>query len=109
MENIKQWFENDYETYDIEEYDGCLEAKTKLVRFLIISPQDVNKKWTLRISTLTAFDRWANSTGVERFFDTEIEVCLYLHDYQLDIYKDLLEYLSLEYEDLEETTKASFY
>ena len=28
MENIKRWFENDYENYDIAEYDGNLEAKT---------------------------------------------------------------------------------
>ena len=29
-ENIKRWFENDYENYDIVvEYDGHLEAKNK--------------------------------------------------------------------------------
>ena len=27
MENIKRWFENDYENYDVREYEGHLEAR----------------------------------------------------------------------------------
>lgn len=100
MENIRQWFENDYENYDIAEYDGNLEAKTNIVRYLIVSPHSgTDNRWMLRVTTMSAFDRWANSTVVEEFFDTEIELCLYLYDHQLDIYKNLLEYLSLEYEE----------
>lgn len=100
MENIRQWFENDYENYDIAEYDGNLEAKTNIVRYLIVSPHSgTDNRWMLRVTTMSAFDRWANSTVVEEFFETEIELCLYLYDHQLDIYKNLLEYLSLEYEE----------
>ena len=101
MENIKRWFENDYENYDIAEYDGNLEAKTNIVRYLVVSPHSgTDNRWMLRITTMSAFDRWANSTVVEEFFETEIELCLYLYDHQLDIYKNLLEYLSLEYEEV---------
>ena len=100
MKNIKQWFENDYENYDITEYDGNLEAKTNIVRYLVVSPHSgTDNRWMLRVTTMSAFDRWANSTVVEEFFETEIELCLYLYDHQLDIYKNLLEYLSLEYEE----------
>ena len=100
MENIRRWFENDYENYDIAEYDGNLEAKTNIVRYLIVSPHSgTDNRWMLRVTTMSAFDRWANSTVVEEFFETEIELCLYLYDHQLDIYKNLLEYLSLEYEE----------
>ena len=100
MENIRQWFENDYENYDIAEYDGNLEAKTNIVRYLIVSPHSgTDNRWILRVTTMSAFDRWANSTVVEEFFETEIELCLYLYDHQLDIYKNLLEYLSSEYEE----------
>ncbi|MBO5969899.1 MAG: hypothetical protein J6S14_15535 [Clostridia bacterium] len=100
MENIRRWFENDYENYDIAEYDGNLEAKTNIVRYLIVSPHSgTDNRWMLRVTTMSAFDRWANSTVVEEFFGTEIELCLYLYDHQLDIYKNLLEYLSLEYEE----------
>ena len=100
MENIRRWFENDYENYEIAEYDGNLEAKTNIVRYLIVSPHSgTDNRWMLRVTTMSAFDRWANSTAVEDFFETEIELCLYLHDHQLDIYKNLLEYLSLEHEE----------
>lgn len=98
MKYVKQWFENDYENYDIAEYDGNFEAKTNIIRYLIVSPHSgTNNKWMLRATTKSAFDRWANSTAIEVFFDTEIELCNYLYDHQLDIYKNLLEYLSLEY------------
>ena len=100
MENVRRWFENDYENYDIAEYDGNLEAKTNIVRYLVVSPHSgTDSRWMLRVTTMSAFDRWANSTVVEEFFETEIELCLYLYDHQLDIYKNLLEYLSLEYEE----------
>ena len=103
MENVRRWFENDYENYDITEYDGNLEAKTNIVRYLIVSPHSgTNNRWMLRVTTMSAFDRWANSTAIEEFFETEIELCLYLYDHRLDIYKNLLEYLSLEYEEATE-------
>ena len=100
MENVKQGFENDYENYDIIEYDGHLEARTKTVLYMIVTPHSgTNNKWMLRVTTISAFDRWANSTAIEEFFDTDIELCIYLYEHQLDIHKNLLEYLSLEYEE----------
>ena len=100
MENIKRWFENDYENYDFEEYDGHLEARTKIALFLIVEPHSgTDNKWMLRVTTISAFDRWANSTAIEQFFETDIELCNYLYDHQLDIYKELLEYLSEEYDE----------
>lgn len=56
-----------------------------------------------RASTISAFDRWANSTAVEEFFETDIELCNYLSEHKLDIYMQLIEYLSREYDELEET------
>ena len=101
MENIKRWFENDYENYEITEYDGHLEAKTKTVLYLIVEPHSgTDNKWMLRVTTISAFDRWANSRAIEEFFDSEIELCNYLYEHQLDIYKSLLEYLSEEYDEV---------
>lgn len=101
MENIKRWFENDYENYDIIEYGGHLEARTKTVLYMIVEPHSgTDNKWMLRITTISAFDRWANSRAIEEFFETSIELCNYLYEHQLDIYKQLLEYLSSEYDDL---------
>lgn len=103
MDNIKRWFENDYENYDIIEYEGHLEARTKIAIFMIVAPHSgTDNKWLLKASTISAFDRWANSTAVEVFCDTEVELCNYLYEHQLDIYKELLEYLSAEYDEVDQ-------
>lgn len=104
MENIKRWFENDYDNYEFIEFDGYLEAKTDTVLYLIVSPHSgTDNKWMLRVSTISAFDRWANSIAIEKFFETDIELHNYLREHQLDIYKDLIKYLSGEYEELHES------
>ena len=101
MKNIKRWFENDYENYDITEYEGHLEARTNTVLYMIVEPHSgTDNRWMLRVTTISAFDRWANSTPIEKFFDSEIELYNYLYTNQLDIYKQLLEYLSLEYDEV---------
>ena len=109
MKNIKRWFENDCESYDIVEYKGHLEAKTNTVLYMIVEPHSgTNNRWMLRITTISAFDRWANSRAIEEFFDSEIELCNYLYEHQLDIYKQLLEYLSKEYDDIAECLRYDF-
>lgn len=103
MENIRRWFENDYRNYDIYEYDGHLEATTNTVHYMIVSPHSgTDNRWMLRVTTVSAFDRWANSTAVQEFFDTDIELCNYLYEHKLEIYENLLEYLSKEYDELDE-------
>lgn len=104
MENIRRWFENDAtnngQNYEITEYDINLEARTDTVLFMIVEPHSgTNNKWMLRVAPISSFDRWANSTAVEEFFDTDIEVCNYLYEHQLDIYKSLLERLSDDYDE----------
>ena len=102
MKYIKKWFENDYEQYTIEEYEGHLEARTNIILFMVVDrKKESNDRWMLRVTTISAFDRWANSTAIEKFFETDIELCNYLYAHQLDIYKELLEYLSKEYDELE--------
>ena len=105
MQEIKNWFENDAvnsgEHYDFLEYEGHLEVRTETTIFMVVEPHSgTNYKWMLRISTMRAFDRWANSTPIEQFFNSDIELCNYLHDNQLNIYKRLLKYLSEEYDDI---------
>lgn len=107
MENIRRWFENDKvnngQDYEIYEYKGHLEARTGTVFFMVVEPHSGTKnRWMLRVTTESAFDRWANSTAVEEFFNTDIELCNYLHEHQLDIYKDLVRYLSRKYNDIAE-------
>lgn len=101
----KNWFEDDAansgEHYDFLEYEGHLEVRTETAIFMVVEPHSgTNRKWMLRISTMRAFDRWANSTPIELFFDSDVKLCNYLHDNQLNIYKRLLKYLSEEYDDI---------
>lgn len=104
MNSVRNWFANGNGGiyYDIYEDDGRLEAKTDTIKYLIVKPHEGNgNRWLLRISTIAAFDRWANSRAIEKFFDTETELCEYLTDHQLEIYRDLIRYLSDEYDELE--------
>lgn len=99
MDIIKNWFkDNDYE---VDEYETTLQAKTDTILFLVVEPHNgTNGKWMLRVAALVSFDRWANSTAVEEFFDTEIGLYNYLGNNQLYIYKDVLRSLSEEYEEM---------
>ena len=102
MEKIKCWLKDTYEYCKFCKDDGYLEAIADEIHYLIVEPHSgTNNKWMLRVTTKSAFDRWANSTAIEEFFETDIKLYNYLSNHQLDIYKRLLEYLSLEYEELE--------
>ncbi len=99
MNITKNWFEK--YNYEVDEYETTLQAKTDTILFLIVKPHSgTNGKWMLRVAALASFDRWANSTAVEEFFDTEICLRNYLENNQLNIYKDVLRSLSEEYEEM---------
>ena len=101
MDIVKKWFkENGYEIVD-GCYETTLQAKTDTVLFLVVKPHSGTKgRWMLRVTALASFDRWANSTAVEEFFDTETDLCIYLENNQFGIYKDVLKRLSEEYEEM---------
>lgn len=104
MKLVEKWLEdNDYE---VDKYETTLQAKTDTVLFQVVEPhRETSEKWLLRVAALTSFDRWTNSTAVEKFFDTETDLCDYLENNQVDIYKAVLENLSEEYE---ETCKLNY-
>ena len=104
MEIIKNWFINNMkennQDYEIDDgYDGLLEVKTDIAIFLIVEPHSgTEDKWLLRIAPISSFDRWANSTIIEEFFISDIELYNYLCNNQLNIYKALLKGLSNDYD-----------
>lgn len=94
---VKKWFEDN--GYEVDLYSPVL-SKSDTVLFQVVEPhRETNEKWLLRVAALASFDRWANSTAVEKFFDTETDLCDYLERNQVDIYKAVLENLSEEYEE----------
>lgn len=79
-----------------------MEIKTDTVIFLVVSPHSgTQNEWMLRVSTIAAFDRWANSRAIEEFFESDTELCAYLTWNMLHVYKTLLGYLSKEYDEME--------
>lgn len=99
MDIIKNWFEDN--GYEVSEFETMLQAKTDTILFMVVEPHSgTNGKWMLRAAALVSFDRWANSTAVEEFFDTETGLRNYLENNQLYIYKDVLRNLSDKYEEM---------
>ena len=94
MNIVKKWFEEN--GYEVDKYE-TLQAKTDTVLFLVVELHSgTNGRWMLRVAALASFDRWANSTAVEEFFDAETDLCNYFENNQFDIYKNVLKRLSEE-------------
>ena len=111
MAKIQRWFENkriyNSEYYNLTFYGNSYEALGYIIRYLFVAPNEgTNYMWMVRISTIAAFDRWANSVAIERFFNSEEEVISYLNNNQLEIYKVLLSYLSEEYEEYRKSEES---
>ena len=99
MKQIKDLLKQKYELR-IEATKENIYAVNDTVICLVVAPHSgTNNRWMVRFSTVAAFDRWANSCAIEEFFDTKETVIQYLMEKQIDIYKQLLIYLSLEYDE----------
>ena len=99
MDIVKKWFKDN--GYEVDEYEATLQAKSDTILFLFVNPvYGSNVICMFRVAAMVSFDRWANSSAVEEFFDTEIGLRNYLENNQLCIYKDVLRNLSEEYEEM---------
>lgn len=84
--------------------EATVYAENDMIIALVVAPHSGTKyKWLLRFSTAAAFDRWANSTAIEEFYETEDEVIKYLEDNVMQVYQQLLNYLSNEYDEMKES------
>lgn len=84
----------------LDSYD-MLYAENELIIVHVIPPikndYHITSKWQVSFSTVAAFDKWWNSEAICRYFDSEEEVVKYLVENQANIYRELLAYLSKEY------------
>lgn len=93
---------NEYYTMESERVDSNLYSKNHLMHSVIVPPHEgTNNRWMIRFSTISAFDRWANSCPIEKFFKDVSDLQFYLMKSAEHIYLELLEYLSGEYDELE--------
>lgn len=105
MERIKSVLINEYGFNIDDKYEKWyMYAHNDFVLAVIVSPHSGTKyRWMVRFSTISAFDRWANSIAIEEFFESKEDVEKYLRENKTQIYAELLKYLSREYEELWET------
>jgi hypothetical protein len=84
--------------------ESHLYATNDIINLMIVSPhKGTNNKWMLRVGAMPTFDRWANSTALERFFDCPEHVAVYLEEHADYIYKKALESLALDVQDMKKT------
>ena len=100
MEQIKNVLIEEY-GFSIDDRYENMYARNKLMLAAVVPPHEgTDFKWMLRLSTVSAFDRWANSRAIEEFFESKEDVEKYLRENKIQIYTELLEYLSREYKEL---------
>ena len=100
MKNIESYLTTLGFTVDAYEKDRYL-VYNDVMRFVIITPsQNSNDKYILKGSTISAFDRWANSEVIHKVFSSLDELLDFLINHKEEIYYSLLKYLSEEYDDL---------
>ena len=77
--------------------ESYLYAADDMINLMVVSPHEgTHNKWMLRIGPMATFDRWSNSTSIERFFDYPEHVAVYLEEHADYVYKKVLENLSRE-------------
>jgi hypothetical protein len=71
----------------------------QIINLMVVSPHEGTKnRWMLRIAPMATFDRWANSTAIEQFFNSPEDVAFYLYGVRT-VYQKLFESLSREVEE----------
>ena len=77
--------------------ESHLYATNDMINLMVVAPHEgTQNKWMLRVGPMVTFDRWANSTSIERFFDRPAHVAAYLEEQMDYVYKRLFESLSNE-------------
>lgn len=89
-------------TINVHEYNGKVEnihAANNTMLMLIVPPHDNMKKWLVRVAPRCTFDRWSNSTVVEKELDTQRCVVDWLQMNKTYVIERLFESLSREVEE----------
>jgi hypothetical protein len=94
---IKKVLKTDYRLEVDATSESHLHATNEFINLMVVTPHGgTHGKWMLRVGAMATFDRWANSTALERFFDKPEHVAIYLEQHRDYVYKKVLEKLSRE-------------
>lgn len=92
--------------------DGVLDIDDNTLHCQIISPHSgTGNRWLVRIAPSVSFDRWANSTAFQGYFDTFDLMIRYLNSSAcvVNILSDVLESLSADFKELQEYSETMEY
>lgn len=85
----------------VDDEGDHLYAEGDTIVALVVAPhKGNNNRYLVRFSARADFDRWANSTVIEKSFASVGRVCKYLQTNQVAIYQELLKHLHAEYIDI---------
>lgn len=97
---------------DTRIYDGIMEIDNDVIHCQIVSPHDgTGNRWLVRATPSASFDRWANSTAFQGYFDTFELMKNYLTSSACvaHILSDVLESLSADFKELNEYSETMEY
>lgn len=81
-----------------------MHAESDSMVFLVVAPHDDMKNWLLRIAPRSTFDRWANSTVIERCLDNVECIVNWLRNEKMFVFVKVLNSLSREVEEMRDAT-----
>ena len=89
---------------DVCEIDGKVQnihAANNTMVMLVVPPHDHMKKWLVRVAPSCTFDRWSNSTVIEKEFDTQSCVVDWLRIGKMHVVEKLFDSLSEEISEMQ--------
>lgn len=96
MMPVVRCLKSQYKMTIIDASDDRIDAKNDSLLILVVAPHDNFNKYLLRIAPICTFDRWANSTVIEREFDSIKWLVEWLKKNELEVVKKVLNSLSGE-------------
>lgn len=104
MRTITRVMKKLYDMSDVyvKEVNGKIEyvqGQNDHIIMLVVLPHDNMKKWMLRVAPRVTFDRWANSTVIETFFDRQDILCNYIENNKAEIIEKMFVSLSKEIDE----------
>ena len=97
----KQYGMTDIDVCEINGKVQTIHAANSTMVILIVPPHDHMKKWLVRVAPRCTFDRWANSTVIEREFDTQRCVVDWLRISKMFVVEKLFDSLSEEVSEMQ--------
>ena len=107
MMDIMRWSVRDalFDAFGVttEIIGNIMYGRNEYITVHVTSPYKLDELgWRIMLAPSATFDRWSNSVVIDRRFNTNDDLVLYLeeHDTRLNVYKELYEAISRQVEEM---------